>query len=176
MTSNPPGFSESYRQEIQQLDRQAAPMVKYQHQGAECIIPVALRAVSEREYAQGKGEDRMPVGASDHELTIGIVCNEDEMEAAESVISEYMNHPRFRGRLTTLKEMSKTLDQLKKRGERAQIFMINVGAKLAQYRGTRLPGILAGDIMDKMKKDTAPRRPAGERLSRRNQDAEGQPG
>ena len=161
MTSNPPGFSESYRQEIQQLDRQAAPMVKYQHQGAECIIPVALRAVSEREYAEGKGKDRIPAGASDHELTIGIVCNEDEMEAAESVIYEYMNNPRFKGRLTTLKEMSETLDQLKKRGEKAKGFMISVGAKLAGYRGARLPGILAGDIMDEMKRDIAPEKLPG---------------
>ena len=92
MTMQDIQFFTSYQDEIIQTGKPPAPRIQVALAGQRLAIPVSVTTIARTDYVLAGGN---PIAdqASPHEITFGIVADDEEADLAQLMLDRYSQHP-----------------------------------------------------------------------------------
>ena len=106
-------FTLSYNWELREASRPPAPSVELEVDGHTCHLPVNVRVVAVSRIADSAEPQSLPdLTPSPHEVTIHIVCEEEETDLAEKFLRDHQEEARQNSYRTTIPSLVRLMDQL----------------------------------------------------------------
>ena len=88
-------FTLSYNRELREASRPPAPSVELEVDGHTCHLPVNVRVVAVSRIADSAEPQSLPdLTPSPHEVTIHIVCEDEEIDLAEKLLRDHQEEAR----------------------------------------------------------------------------------
>ena len=145
MTMQDIQFFTSYQDEIIQTGKPPAPRIQVALAGQRLAIPVSVTTIARTDYVLAGGN---PIAdqASPHEITFGIVADDEEADLAQLMLDRYSQHPSRRAQLTDLHSVSQLIDSLQGLCNSQGTLFITVGKNLLPRFGN-VPAFIAGRII-----------------------------
>ena len=108
MIMNELDFSVSYNSELREQTKQPAPRLHAAMGPLRFTIPVMARS----NYLLAGPGNPIAEQASPHEITFGIVADDDEAELAQLILEQYHQHPKRQAGLTGGDDVAELIDRL----------------------------------------------------------------
>ena len=139
-------FSVSYNSELREQTKQPAPRLHAAMGPLRFTIPVTVTVMARSNYLLAGPGNPISEQASPHEITFGIVADDDEAELAQLILEQYRQHPKRQAGLTGGDDVAELIDRLNGLCNRQGTLFIQVGEKLTERFG-QIPAVAAVHIV-----------------------------
>ena len=104
-------FRRSYRAETALAGTGQAPGMEIRTPGGNVRIPVKIVAIMMSAYRNANGQNPLLEASSAHEITLGVVCNDDELETVQMITLQHAGRTAADGH-TTPQRVATALEML----------------------------------------------------------------
>ena len=145
MNKNEIQFIISYNTELNEQRRVPAPQIDVITDTCRMMVPVAVTAMARTDFILAGGNP-MADRASPHEITLGVVVDDEEGDLSKVILARYMAHPQRRAGLTEWRTVAELIDRLNGLCNQEANVFYRVGDQLTAHYGV-LPQIVVGNIV-----------------------------
>lgn len=145
-------FAISYNTELKEQQRLPAPQLDVMTDTGRLIMPVTVTQMARTDFILA-GENPIADQASPHEITFGVVVDDEEADLARVIVETYMAHPQRRAGFTEWQTIAELIDRLNGLCNREGNLYYRVGDQLTAHFGL-VPQIVVGYIVRRLDRIT----------------------
>ena len=143
-------FAEGYSVELEWRNEDPAPQVIRTDGPNTFAVPVRVRKLTFSEYEETDSAMPLSERAASHELTLGVLTDDEDDQLAELLLQQYTAHTVENGNVTNVEEVATLVTKLNELCGGEHMAMFHIGTQLARFQGNE-PHRLAMSIMEKAK-------------------------
>ena len=149
MTARETAFNNSYIEELAELNRHPAPQIFCKVEDQHYIIPVSVVAISTYNCARLENNTAIDHLSSPHEITIAVIHSDDETELAKHLLDQHVASAMEHSNLLTIDQTAQLISKLEDLCNSPGAILYNVGAKLVECYGEKVPCSLLWTIINR---------------------------